>query len=424
MKKINSNMLSLFWTQFFGAFNDNLFKSALIILITYKSVSLLGLPPSAMVAFCGGIFILPFFIASSFAGDISDRFNKIWLCHKIKEAEVLIALIGVVGIYLENYYLMVFVLFLLGVQSAFFGPIKYSLIPEFSEKENLVFSNALVSSGTFSAILLGTILGGLSVAKSGTHYNFIIGLVVFSLIGLYWAKKLKTNGPLLSNEKVKIEYNIFKSTNSCMKIISKDKKIFHLVMGLSWFWFLGAGLLSLIPTVAKNVYLGNESVATFMLFIFTVGMGVGPFILDYLTKGKVNDKIIPLSLLLMTIVLFDISYLVSFEYISSNELESLGEFVTSFEKVRFLIDLFLISLFGGLFTVPQFSKLQMEAEPAELSRIVAANNIINALAMVLVSVLIMGLAMMMASTSTIFIVLGVLNSIATFYLYQVYKKKA
>lgn len=422
MKKINSNMLSLFWTQFFGAFNDNLFKSALVILITYKSISLFGLPPSAMVAFCGGIFILPFFIASSFAGDISDRFNKIWLCHKIKEAEVVIALIGAIGIYLENYYLMVFVLFLLGVQSAFFGPIKYSLIPEFSEKENLVFSNALVSSGTFSAILLGTIIGGLSVAQSGVNYKFIIGLVLFSLIGLFFARRLKMQGALLTNSKVKIEYNIFKSTASCMRIISKDKKIFHLVMGLSWFWFLGAGLLSLLPTVAKDIYLGNESVATFMLFIFTVGMGVGPFILDYFTKGKVNDKIIPLSLFLMTLVLFDISYLVSFEYISSNELDSLGDFVGNFEKVRFLIDLFLISLFGGLFTVPQFSKLQVIADQSELSRIIAANNIINSLAMVLVSVLIMGLAMMMASMSVIFLVLGGLNLMATLYLYRVYKK--
>lgn len=425
MRKITNELNSLFWTQFFGAFIDNLFKSALVILITYKAISLFGVPPASMVAMCGGVFILPYFFASATAGEISDKFNKAWLCHRIKEFEVVIAALGIFGLYIENYYLMLFVLFLLGLQSTFFGPIKYSLIPDYTKSEDLVYANALVSSGTFVAILLGTIVGGISVGGNYATYPLMIILMMCSLVGLYFAKRLPYNKDEIKRDSnLKVNWNFFTSTKNILSLVFKDKKILLLVVGLSWFWFLGAGLLSLLPTLAKDVYKGTESVAIFMLFVFTLGMGIGPFVIEKLTKGKIIAWIIPVSLFLMSLVIIDLSYLVSgiqdIEYITMIGVE---ELFTRENSIRIVIDLFLLSFFGGMFTVPQFAMLQNITKHTELSRIVAGNNILNSLTMVLVSVMLMVLHQIHMPIALIFFVFGVLNILFCIYLFVSYKEE-
>lgn len=424
MKKISNELNSLFWTQFFGAFIDNLFKSALVILITYKSISLFGVPPASMVALCGGIFILPYFFASATAGEISDKFNKAWLCHRIKEFEVLIAVLGLIGIYIENYYLMLFVLFLLGLQSTFFGPIKYSLIPDYTKKDNLVYANALVSSGTFVAILLGTIVGGASVGGQYASYPLMIILLLCSLIGLYFAKQLPYKKEEIKRDStLNVNWNFFTSTKNILKLVFKDKKILLLVTGLSWFWFLGAGLLSLLPSLAKDIYRGNESVAIFMLFVFTLGMGIGPFVLEKMTKGKIITWIIPVSLFLMSLVILDVAYLVAgiqdIEYITEIGIQELFGRENS---LRIVIDLFALSFFGGMFTVPQFAVLQNITKHEELSRVVAGNNILNSLTMVMVSVMLMLLHQFHVPMAGIFLVFGILNLLFCTYLFISYRE--
>lgn len=430
MRKISKELNALFWTQLYGALNDNLFKSALVILITYKNISLFGVNSASMVALCGGVFILPFFLVSATSGQLADRLDKVWLSYRIKEAEVGIAILGALGLMMDNYYIMLLVLFLLGLQSTFFGPIKYSLIPHYAPKEQLIFANAMVSSGTFVAILLGTIIGGIAASLGDNYWPLIAVLLIIAYLGLYYAKKLPLQkDPNEINDvdrQIKVDWNFFTSTRDILKLVFKNPMTALLIVGLSWFWFMGAGLLSLLPLVAKDVFHGSEAVATMMLFTFTIGMGLGPFILEKVTKGRVRRWIIPMSLVAMTLVIFDLSYVIKIAsrqsfLLSLTQNIGIKDFFALNMSARTIVDLFLLSLFGGMFTVPQFAELQRVTKDSELSRIVAGNNIINALAMVSVSILLMLFHQQKFSLSLIMAILGGLNigmCIALLYFYK------
>lgn len=429
MRKITPELNSLFWTQLYGALNDNLFKSALVILIAYKNISLFGVNSSSMVALCGGVFILPFFFLSATSGQLADKLDKVWLTHRIKEAEVLMAVLGCIGIIFQNYYIMLFVLFLLGLQATFFGPIKYSLIPHYAPKDQLIFANAMVSSGTFVAILIGTIIGGVAAGFGDNYWPLIAVLLIVAYLGLYYAKKLPLeNINVVDRAAMVIDWNFFTSTRDILKIVFSNPLIALLIIGLSWFWFMGAGLLSILPLIAKNIFNGNENVATMMLFTFTIGMGVGPFLLEKMTKGKVRRWVIPMSLVMMTLFIFDLSFVVkaaskaSF-LLSIGESISIKDFFKLNSSARVIFDLFMLSLFGGMFTVPQFAELQRVTKESELSRVVAGNNVINSLAMVSVSILLMIFHQQKFSLSTILALLGFLNIMMCMGLMYFYKEE-
>jgi MFS family permease len=346
---------------------------------------------------------------------------------KIKQAEVAMVILGVLGIVFESFPLMLLVLFLLGLQATFFGPIKYSLIPHYSTKEQLIFSNALISSGTFCAILIGTIAGGLAVSFHGNYSILIIALIVVALLGLHFAKKLPPESQQTEEKKLmNVDWNLYTSTRDIVKLVFKNPMVALLIVGLSWFWFMGAGLLSLMPLIAKDVFNGTEMIATMMLFTFTIGMGIGPFVLEKLTKGKVKRWVIPLSLVAMTMVIFDLSYVIKLANKESFSLmlgEPLGlkEFFDLNLSIRVVIDLFLLSFCGGMFTVPQFAELQRITADNELSRIIAGNNIINSLAMVTISVILMFFHQQKYSLSLILGILGFFNigmCIALLYFYK------
>ncbi|MBC7714393.1 MAG: MFS transporter [Rhizobacter sp.] len=427
MRKISPEFNSLFWTQLYGALNDNFFKSALVILITYKNISLFGIPSASMVALCGGVFIFPFFFLSATSGQLADKLDKVWLSYRIKEAEVVIAILGAIGLLTGNYYLMLFVLFLFGVQSTFFGPIKYSLIPHYAPKEQLVYANAMVSSGTFVAILIGTIAGGYG---NGNHWPIVAALLIIAYLGLHYAKKLPLEKIENPAEKavLEVDWNFFTATTNIVKLVFKNHLVGLLIVGLSWFWFMGAGLLSLLPLLAKDIFNGNEAVATLMLFTFVLGMGVGPFILEKLTKGKVRRWVIPVSLIAMTFVIFDLSFVIKEASKHSFLLNVIGpvglkNFFKLDNSMRVIIDLFLLSLCGGMFTVPQFAELQRVTPDSELSRIIAGNNIINALAMVSVSLFLMFFHSQHFSLSLILAILGGFNMIMCVALMYFYKEE-
>lgn len=434
MKKISKDLWSLFWTQFFGALNDNVFKNALVILITYQGVSLFGINSSALVALSGGVFILPFFFLSATSGHIADRFEKTMLVKIIKKVEILIALLAIAGLYQKNYPLLLFVLFLFGLHSTFFGPLKYSLIPHYTTGANLVFSNALISSGTFIAILVGTILGGMAASNQNNLWGLKFLLVLFATFGLIFANRLK---PIPHEEEVvvhtsEVDWNFWSSTRDILKLSFKNSMVGILIIGLSWFWFLGAGLLSLLPLLAKNIFHGNEHVATMMLFTFTAGMGSGPFVLEHLTKGRVVRSLIPLSLIAMSFFIFDIALVINHLTKQSDLMNIITTFtgeigIKSFFHLkmsyRVLIDLFFLSFFGGVFTVPQFAELQRITSKLELSRIIAGNNIINSLAMVSVSLMLMILHQLGFNLSIIFGVLGVLNMLMSVTLIFYYRNE-
>jgi MFS family permease len=414
---MNSNLTSLFWVQFFGALNDNTFKNALVILITFHGTSLWGLNSPMLVALAGAIFIFPFFFLSATAGQLADIYDKTFLVKIIKMVEVFIVLLAAVAFYLQNFYLLFLVLFLLGVHSTFFGPLKYALIPFYSFKKDLVFSNALISGGTFIAILLGTILGGISGVLS---LKFI--LMVFALFGLYFAKRLP---PLSKTQKTNdaiIDWNFPRSTKNILKLIFKNKNITVLILGLSWFWFMGAGLLSLLPLLAKNIIHGNESVATLLLFTFTLGMGVGPFVLDLVTRGDVKKVVIPLSLIMMSIFIFDSSFVIRSISLQADIITIDNYFLINYSW-RLLIDLFLLSFCGGMYTVTQFAELQHISPSNEISRIVAGNNVLNSLFMVVVSIILMGFHHFNLPLWSMFGILGGLNIVVGFILVYCYRQE-
>ncbi|MFA6237782.1 MAG: MFS transporter [Bacteriovorax sp.] len=439
MKKISKDLSSLFWTQFFGALNDNVFKNSLVILITYQGVSMMGINANALVALSGGVFILPFFFLSATSGQIADHFEKTRLVKIIKQCEIGICLLAIWGLFQNNYPLLLFVLFLFGLHSTFFGPLKYSLIPHYSSKDNLVFSNALISSGTFIAILLGTILGGVGAADHSNLWGLKFLLLLFAALGYFFATRLSphtaipdehAHAEIHSHMPAKIDWNFWSSSRDILKMVFKNSMVGILIVGISWFWFLGAGLLSLLPLLAKNIFHGNEQVATMMLFTFTLGMGIGPFILEKMTRGKVVRALIPLSLIAMSFFIFDIAFVINnlskqsslLGVLSSfQDSVGIGDFFKLNRSLRVILDLFFLAMFGGFFTVPQFAELMRISSSAELSRIIAGNNILNALGMVSVSLILMTLHQQKLSLSIIFGIIGFLNvlmSVALIFYYR------
>ena len=423
MQKSFRKFFSLFWVQFFGAFNDNFFKSFLVLLITYSNLSFLGMKSSTLIAFCGGLFILPFVLFSSFAGILADRYQKIQIVKIVKIVEALVMVLVALGYSFNSLLCLFFALFMLGVHSTFFGPIKYSLIPEYVDDQTLMRANVWVSTGTFLAILLGTITAGLLVSHQLMGV-LIFMLNMFSWAGLYFAFKLEPVS--LIDREIPLGESQWHMLKKVLKLSMKEKDIFALIIGISWFWLLGSALLTLIPLLAKNVFVGKESVATLFLAIFVLGMGVGPSVFERLSRGRVLSWFIPVSLLLTTLFIFDLAlvanktfaktFIFSTPFVGASDLTGVSG------GVRALIDLFFIAFFGGMYTVPQFTQLQRLADQRVLSRLIAANNIWNSIFMVGISLFLMILFSKGLALSQVIAVVGFLNLLMSLSLVYVYRE--
>lgn len=406
----------MFWTQFFGAFNDNVFKNALVILITFKAYSLAGLTPEQMVAICGGIFILPFFLFSAIAGQICDKYPKHKLIFYIKVWELVIMCVGAAGFITENVNLLIGTLFFMGLQSAFFGPIKYSILPELINDEELVQGNALVSSGTFVSILLGTILGGalIGMDEMGRTYT-AVSVIVFAAIGVFFGRNVQKLKPADGN--IKVSYGLFKPTWKIVKVTKKIKSVFLAVLGISWFWFLGAALLSMFPGYGKNVLGGNENVVTLFLAMFSIGVALGSMLCEKFSKERLELGLVPFGTLGMTIFILDLYFIGS----PNLGLEDIGiaEFLQYKIHWRVLIDLFGLSVFSGFFIVPLYTFIQHTAPKGERSQVIAGLNIINSLFMVASAVALTLFYSFEFTIPEIFGIWAVLNLLVSIYIYSV-----
>ena len=407
----------LFWTQFFGAMNDNVFKNAIVILIMFKSFTLLGFDSNSMVALCGGIFILPFFLFSAVAGQIADRFSKSNLIFYIKIWEVLVMTVGVFGFLYENLYLLISTLFFMGLQSTFFGPVKYSILPELVEDSRLVEANALIEMGTFIAILLGTILGGILISYSNLY--IAVAIISISVLGVLFSRFLR---PLsTSDSKVKIDWTLFKPTLDIIKITRNNKDIFNSVLVISWFWFLGAALLSMFPGYVKNVINGNEHIVTLFLALFSIGVAVGSILCEKISKDKVELGMIPYSGVFMSLFLMDIYFQTQ---ITSVQLKNIAllDYLYEIKNYRVLFDLFGLSVASGFFTVPLYTFIQRKSLKNERSRIIAGLNIFNAFFMVLSAIFLTILYMSNLGVGDIFLVLSIMNIFVCLWFYFKYSE--
>ena len=408
-----------FWTMFFGAFNDNLFKNALVILITYKSATMSGriidLDAKSMVALCGGIFILPFFLFSATAGQISDKYSKSKLMFWIKIWEIAVMVIGAIGFLTNNLALLLVTLFFMGLQSTFFGPIKYSVLPEIIKTNELVKGNAFFGMGTFVSILLGTIVGGLVINMSEAGAAYVSVLVIFFAgLGTWFSSKIYKLNPVSPG--VSVDLGVIRPSINILKITRENKKVFLAVSGISWFWFLGAALLSMFPDYVKNSIGGDESIVTLFLALFSIGIAVGSVVCEKLSQKKLELGLVPFGTFGVSLFLLDLFFVGN----PPRHFAIIGfwEFFGSLTNIRIIFDLFMLSVFTGFFTVPLYTYIQQYSEEKNRSRVIAGLNIYNAFLMVFSAIYLIVLYKINFSMGQIFGTLALGNLIVGLIIFR------
>ncbi len=385
----SKRFLPLFITQFFGAFNDNVFKNAFLIWFTYDIATKLNMNAQAMVTLASGLFVLPFFLFSALAGQVADKFEKSKITRIVKIAEILIMAFSFIGFYFENIYLLLFLVFLMGIHSTFFGPIKYSLLPETLKDDELVSGNALIEGGTFLAILLGTILGGVVIRSQNGVEIVCAAVVLFALVGYVASRFIPQTK--ISDPELKIGLNIFSQTWKIISYAKKENTVWLSIIGISWFWFIGLTFLSQFPIYTKNIINGDEFIVTLFLSVFSVGIGLGSVMCNKLLKGQINGRLVPFGSIGISIgILF--FCLASNLYQTPENIIGLAEFFSnSYHSYFITLSLLAIAIFSGIYIVPLYAIMQHRSDNKYLSRIVAANNVLNALFMVASSFIIIAL---------------------------------
>lgn len=418
---MNDNLMTskrfwpIFWTQFFGAMNDNVFKNALVILITYQATSVMGFKPEQMVALCGGLFILPFFLFSAIAGELTDKFPMHQLVKATKILELFIVCIGTIGFYFSIVPLLLLCLFLLGAQSTLFGPVKYSILPELITEDELVKGNAFVEMGTFLAILIGTITGGLLIAGNNGAVFVSATTVVIAIIGV--AFSFQVSSIVTVDPKRKINFNIFSSTVEIIKISRKTRSVFISILGISWFWFFGATLLSVFPVYVKTGLYGDEHVVTLLLAIFSVGVAIGSVICEKLSHERLELGLVPFGSIGLSLFALDLYFAGTLPPVEVAR--GVSELLAVKGIYRILFDLMGLSIMSGFFIVPLYTFIQTRSERNERARVVAANNILNALFMVASAGFLVGLYALGLNAIDVFFVLFVLNTLVAVYIYTI-----
>lgn len=406
--------LPLFVTQFFGAFNDNAFKNAFLIWFTYDLATKTGQNPQIIVNVASALFILPFLLFSYLAGQVADKFEKSKLVRIIKMVEIFLMIFCFLGFYLQSLTILLAILFLMGVQSTFFGPLKLSLLPFSLRKNELVLGNGLIEGGTFIAILLGTIIGGLFIRHQYGVEIISVIVVLFAIIGYFSSYFIPEVS--LKEDDLKISFNIYSKTLEIIKFASLKREILVAILAISWFWLLGMVFLAEFPIYTKNIIKGDEKIVTLFLSIFSIAIAVGCVLCNKILGGKINTKLVPYGSLGMSfsIILF---YVLSQFYEPQSELVSFYEFLFG-NIFGFLIclSLFFLAMFSGIFIVPLYALIQHLSDPKQLARIIAANNVINAIFMVFASILVLLLFALGLKVDEIFLVSGILNLVIFYFL--------
>lgn len=412
--------LPLFLTQFLGAFNDNFFKSAMVILITYRLAAQAGQDARLLVTAAAGVFILPFFIFSATAGQLADKYERSRLVRIVKIAEIIVMSGAALGFYLGNIILLMSVLFMMGAQSAFFGPLKYSILPQHLQEDELIAGNALIETGTFLAILTGTIFGGLLILIEGGIPA--VSILVIGIATLGWWASLYIPSTQVVNPKLKLTPNIVRETLKIVTEVTPYKDIFLSILGIAWFWLVGATFLSQFPTYAKEVIGANEQVATLFLAVFSIGIGLGSLACNSLLKGEVSGRYVPWAALGMSIA-STMLYFASLRTLpATSNVIGVMEFFKSPANWAVLFCLLMISLFGGLYIVPLYALIQVRTAEARMARVIACSNIMDSLFMVVSAVGTTALLAAGVAIPGIFLVTAILTLIAAFIIRRAVKK--
>lgn len=368
-----------FVTQFLGAFNDNVFKNALVVLLTFQAAQWTSLAPEILTNLAAGIFILPFFLFSATAGQIADKFDKARLARLVKMLEMAIMGFAIAGFHFHDLSILLAALFLLGLHSTLFGPVKYAILPQHLQAHELVAGNALVESGTFIAILLGTLFGGL-LAGAGEQpvWVALAGLGV-ATAGYAASRFIPSAPPPVPG--LRINFNPLSETWRNIAFARRERGVFLAILAISWFWLYGALFLAQFPAYAKNVLGGDESSVTLLLAVFTVGIGVGSALCERLSGRQVELGLVPLGALGLTVFGVDV-WLASPALLPGALPLDVPALLSRWSTLRVLFDLLMIGIAGGFFIVPLYVLIQVRGDPGHRARLIATNNILNALFMV------------------------------------------
>lgn len=411
--------LPFYLTQFSGAFNDNLFKNALLLLITYSAGGLMGLSVNVVVNLAAFLFILPFFLFSGIAGEMADRYEKARIIRNVKLAEIVIMSVAAVGLWFGRYELLLVLLFLMGTQSTFFGPVKYAILPQVLSDDELVGGNGLVGMGTFVAILLGTIAAGLLMGFETAARLTAIGVVVMAVLGYLAARQVPATEP--DGSGVTVRFRPVVETWRLMALAAERRQVLLAVLTISWFWFLGAAYLTQFPNFARTDLLGDETVVTLLLAMFTIGISIGAMMCERLTKHRITLGPVPWGALGLSLFGIDLYFAVPGDPVASTWVTLLTDPV----YLRVLVDLVGIGICGGLFIVPLYAFIQHETPRAKRARIIAALNVINALFMVvsaLAGILVLGV--LGFSIPGFFLLLSLLNGLVLLVVWRLRRKTA
>lgn len=400
--------LPYFCTQFLGAFNDTIYKNALAIFITYIFISE---NQGILLNVAAVAFILPFFLFGSTAGQLAEKYEKSALIQKIKLAEIGIVLLGCVALYTQSVPWMLFTLFALGTQSAFFGPIKYSILPQHVARHEILSANAYVESGTFTAILLGTILGGLLAKDVALHALLMISMIGVAVTGWLCSRLIPPAKPAKSG--LKLSFNLWRSSMAILKMVRADPPVFKAILANSWFWFFGSVVLTQFPVFAEQVLSGNAAVATLLLATFSIGIGLGSFACSKLSAGHVEIGLVPLGAIGISIFTWQLS---NTSMPSSEQLRTLAELMAVPGAWAVVFNMTMIAFSAGMFIVPLYAYLQIRSDPEKRSRTIAANNIINAIFMVSAGILGASMLALGYNVLDIFKVSAILNLLVTIYI--------
>jgi len=405
------NFLPLFVAQAIGAFNDNGLRNAIVILITFDLAVNQGWNATLFVQAATALFILPYFLFSAIAGQLADKYDKAVLARGIKLIEIAAMAFGAVSLWLDNPYLHLTVLFFAGTLAAFFGPIKYGVLPQYLKREELIGGNALIELGTFVTILLGTMVGGFLVLEPWGKPVLSVMLVVLGIAA--WAATLKMPAAPSVSPGLTLDWNIVRQTGKLLGYAQERRDVFWAVLGASWFWFLGTMILVQFPVYTKDVLLADSYVANIFIALFTIGIGAGSLLTNTLLKGEVSAKYVPVAAIMMTVFLIDLYFAAGAvnSALAGTVFNGPRAFFSLFSGWRTGFDLFMIAFFGGLYAVPLNAIMQNRASPPKRSRVIAANNVVNAVFMI-AATLSSVVLLQFLSARGLFLCLGLANAVA------------
>ena len=402
-----------FWTQFLGAGNDNVFKFAFTVMVTYQ-LSVGWLPPALAGLVIGALFILPFVLFSATSGQLADHWEKSRLMRLVKNLEIAIMLVAAYGFWAGNAGVLLACTFGMGCHSTLFSPAKFAYMPQVLGEHELVGGNGLVEMGTFVAILLGNMLGGLLVAIPQVgHMAVAVVCVLFAVLGR-WAAGRIPHTPSAALE-LHINWNPFTETARNLRLAAVDPVVFRSLLAISWMWFFGAVFLSQFPAFAKLVLHGDERVASLLLVLFSLGIGTGALLCESLSRHKVEIGLVPIGAIGMSVFAVDLYF--ASHALPASALMGLQAFVATPAHWRMMTDLALLSLFTGLYSVPLYALIQQCSAASHRARIIAANNILNALFMIASSLIAGALLSHGATVPEIFLLTGITNAVFSAYIF-------